>query len=172
MRVLEFFHMGRRNLIHVPVFALIAMTLSATLVGTLVASEDECDRTVQMRVYSNAYLVKEVGDVVGYELAVQRREGNSIDALLYVYEGAPNKDGISVSGHIAGGKLVMEGDRVEHLIEQPSNKEIVETHHVTVNGALDSTWFRGTIMIAGFATPIKVRLRHVTHIWLCRGGNK
>jgi len=169
--VLEFFHMGRRDIIHVPVLALIAMALPVTLGGTLDASVDECDRTAQMRVYSNASFIEDAGDVVGYELAVQRREGTSIDALLYVYEGVPNKDGISVSGHIAGGKLAMEGDWVEHLIEHPSNKEIVETHHVKVNGALDSTWFRGTIKIAGLATPIKVRLKHVSHIWMCGGGN-
>ena len=163
--------MGRHNIIHVPAIALLAMVLSVTRGGTLDASEDECERTAQMRVYSNASFIEAAGDVVGYELAVQRREGTSIDALLYFYEGVPNKDGISVSGHIAGGKLAMEGDWVEHLIEQPSNKEVVETHHVTVNGTLDSTWFRGTIKIAGLATPIKVRLKHVSHIWMCGGGN-
>jgi hypothetical protein len=119
---------GRHNMIHVPVLALLAMVLSVTLGGTLDASEDECERTAQMRVYSNASFIEEAGDVVGYELAVQRREGTSIDALLYFYEGVPNKDGISVSGHIAGGKLAMEGDW-----EQPSKKEIVETHHVTTS---------------------------------------
>jgi hypothetical protein len=160
-----------RNIIHVPVLALLAMVLSATLGGTLDASEDECERTAQMRVYSNASFIEEAGDVVGYELAVQRHEGTSIDALLYFYEGVPNIDGISASGHIAGGKLAMEGDWVQHLIEQPSKKEIVETHHVTVNGTLDSTWFRGTIKIAGLATPIKVRLKHVSHIWMCGGGS-
>jgi len=129
--------MGRHNIIHVPAIALLAMVLSVTRGGTLDASEDECERTAQMRVYSNASFIEAAGDVVGYELAVQRREGTSIDALLYFYEGVPNKDGISVSGHIAGGKLAMEGDWVEHLIEQPSNKEVVETHHVTVNGTLD-----------------------------------
>jgi hypothetical protein len=163
--------MGRRNIIQVPVLALLALALSVTLGGTLDASEDECERTAQMRVYSNASLIEEAGDVVGYELAVQQREGTSIDALLYFYEGVPNKDGISVSGHIAGGKLAMEGEWIEHLIEQPSNKEIVETYHVTVNGTLDSTWFRGTIKIAGLATPIKVRLKHVSHIWMCGRGN-
>jgi hypothetical protein len=33
----------------------------------------------------------------------------------------------------------MEGDWVEHLVEQLSKKEIVKTHHVTVNGTLDTT---------------------------------
>ena len=163
--------MRRRNIIYVPVLALLAIALSATLGWTLNASEDECEQTAQMRVYSNASFIEEAGDVVGYELAVQGREGTSIVALLYFYEGLPNKDGISVSGHINGGKLTMEGDRVEHLIEQPANKEIVETHHVTVSGTLDSTWFRGTIKIAGLATPINVRLKHVSHIWMC-GGRK
>jgi hypothetical protein len=168
--VLEFFHMGRHIIIHIPVFALLAIAMSVTLGATPDASEDECDRTAQMRVYSNASFIEETGDVVGYEMAVQRREGTSIDALLYFYEGVPNKDGISVSGHIAGGKLAMEGDWVEHLIEQPSNKEIVETHHIAVHGTLNSTWFRGTINFAGIAIPIKVRLKHVSHIWMCGRG--
>ncbi|HXJ05803.1 MAG TPA: hypothetical protein VNH65_11930 [Candidatus Acidoferrum sp.] len=167
--MLVFFHMGRNNIIHVSVYALLAMLLSVTLGRALNASEDECERTAQMRVYSNASFIKEAGDVVGYELAVQLREGTSINALLYFYEGVPNKDGVSVSGHIAGGKLAMEGDWVEHLTEQPSNKEIVETHHVTVNGTLDSAWFRGTMKITGLATPIKVKLKRVSHIWMCGG---
>jgi hypothetical protein len=163
--------MGRRNIIHVFVLAFLAIVLSVTFGGALKlnASEDECERTTRMRVYSNASFIKESGDVVGYELAVQRREGTSIDALLYFYEGVPNKHGISVSGHISGGKLAIEGDWVEHLIEQPSDTEIVETHHVTLNGTLDSTWLRGTITIAGLVTPIKVRLKHVSHIWMCGG---
>ena len=57
---------------------------------------------------------------------------------------------------------------MEHLIEQPSKKEVVETHHVTVKGTLDSTWFRGTIEVAGLATPINVKLKRVSHIWMCR----
>lgn len=51
--------------------------------GVLDASGDECEWTARMRVYSNASLIKEADDVVGYELAVQQREDTSVDALLY-----------------------------------------------------------------------------------------
>ncbi len=149
--------------------SLFVFILSITLGSTLNASGDECERTALMRVYSNASFIKEAGDVVGYELAVQRGEGSAIHALLYLYEGVPNKDGISVSGQVVGGKLAMEGDWVEHLIEYPSKREIVQTHHVTVNGALDPTWFRGTIKVDALATPIDVKLKHVSHIWMCVG---
>jgi len=159
--------MSCHNIMHVKLPVLLAMVLSGTLKGPLNASEDECERTSHMRVYSNASFIKEAGDVVGYELAVEQRDGTSITALLHVYEGVPNKDGIYISGHIAGGKLTMEGDWVEHLIEQPSKKEVVETHHVTVGGTLDSIWFRGTIKIAGLAKPVNVKLKRVSHIWMC-----
>ena len=156
-------------MIRVALPALLVMALSGTLGGALNAFEDECERTAHMRVYSNASFIKEAGDVIGYELAVQQSGGTSTTALLYFYEGVPNEDGIHVSGHIVGRKLTMEGDWIEHLIEEPSKKEVVETHHVTVNGTLDSTWFRGTIQIAGLATPINVKLKRVNRIWMCRG---
>ncbi|MGB8322429.1 MAG: hypothetical protein WCE52_05630 [Candidatus Acidiferrum sp.] len=145
--------------------AQLAVIVSLTFGAVLNASEDQCERTAPMRVFSNAYFVKEAGDVVGYELGVQQREGSAMDALLYVYEGVPNKDGISVSGRIDGEKLAMEGDWVQHLVEHPSMKEIVETHHVTVSGTLTSNLFRGTINIAGLGT--KVKLKRVKHIWIC-----
>jgi hypothetical protein len=144
-------------------------TAGAQLGNLQKPSEDECERVAHMQVYSNASFIKEAGDVVGYELAVQPDDGTSTTALLYFYEGVPNKDGIHILGYIAAGKLTMEGDLVEHLIEQPSKKEVVETHHVTVNGSLNSTWFRGSIKIAGLATPVNVRLKRVSHIWMCGG---
>lgn len=161
--------MSWHNIIRVVLPALLVMVLSGSLGSAPNASEDACEQIAHMRVYSNASLIKEAGDVVGYQLAVHQSDGTSTTALLYFYEGVPNKDGIYVSGHIAGRKLTMEGDWVEHLVEQPSKKEIVETHHVTVNGALDSTWFRGTIEITDLATPINVKLKRVNHIWMCRG---
>jgi hypothetical protein len=167
--VLGFFDMSCRNIIHVALAVLLVIVRLGTLGGPLNASEDECERTSHMGIYSNAAFIEEAGDVVGYELAVEQLDGTSATALLHVYEGVPNKDGIYISGHIAGGKLTMEGDWVEHLIEQPSRKDVVEAHHVTVDGTLDSTWFRGAIKIAGFATPVNVKLKRVKHIWMCRG---
>ena len=85
--------MGCRNVTPLSVHALLAMVLSLTLGGALNESKDECERTAPMRIYSNASFIKEAGDVVGYELAVQQRQGALIDAFLYVYEGVRNKDG-------------------------------------------------------------------------------
>ncbi len=147
---------------------LLALALSVGLCGILEASADECERTSQLRVYSNASFIKEAGDVVGYELAVRQTDGTSISALLYFYEGTPNDEGIYVSGHISAGKLVMEGDWVEHLTEYPSKKEIVKTHHVTVNGTIDRAKFRGAIKMEGVNTQVNVRLKRVVHIWTCR----
>ena len=161
--------MSWHKLIRFALPAFLVMVLSGALAGAPSVSEDECERTVRMRVYSNAYFVEEAGDVVGYELAVQQSDGTLTTALLYFYEGEPNEDGIHISGHIAGRKLTMEGDWVEHLIEYPSKKEVVATHHIMVNGTLDSTWFRGSIEIAGVAPPVNVKLKRVNHIWMCRG---
>lgn len=164
--------MRYRNIVHVILPALLSAVPFVGIGGRLNASEDECDRTARLRIYSNASFIEEAGDVVGYELALQQPVGASIAASLYVYEGVPNEDGISISGRISGKKLAMDGDWVERLIEEPSKKEIVETHHVRVDGTLESTWFRGTIKIAGLATPINVRLKRVSHIWMCGSSAK
>jgi len=129
-------------------------------------SPDECAKTAHLQIFSNAVFVEEAGDVVGYELVFQERNPKSAEALLYVYEGVPNEDGISVSGQISGTKVTMAGNWVQHLIEEPSKKEIVETRPVEVSGTLDSNRFRGTIKISGLSTP--VTLKRVGHIWMCR----
>jgi hypothetical protein len=128
--------MHRRN-IRLPVPAFLAILLSAPFNLAQDESPDACEHTAQMQVYSDARYVEEAGDVVGDELAVKRHEGNLIDGQLYFYQGEPNKDGISLSGHIVGKKLTMEGEWVPHIVEDPSNEQIVETHHVTVNGTLE-----------------------------------
>ena len=130
------------------------------------ASEDECARTASSQVYSNAVFVEEAGDVVGFELAFQQRDGHSVKALLYDCEGAPNEESISVSGQVSRRKVTMEGNWIQHLIEEPSKKEIVETHPVQVSGTLDPKRFRGTIKISGVATP--VTMKRVDQIWTCR----
>jgi len=130
------------------------------------ASEDACAQTAHLQIYSNAVFVEEAGDVVGYEIAFQQRKRNSIDALLYFYEGVPNEDGVHISGQISGVNLTMRGNWVQHLIEEPSKKEIVETHPVEVAGTLNPNRFRGTIKVSDLATP--VTLKHINHIWVCR----
>jgi hypothetical protein len=121
-----------------------------------------------MQIYSNAFFSKEAGDVVGYELALHQLHDHAIDARLYIYQGEPNEDGISMSGKISDGKLTVEGSWVQHLIEHPSEKEIVKTQLVRIEGMLDSTQFRGTIRVEGVANPIKFRLKRVGNIWMCK----
>ena len=130
--------------------------------------EDECSRIAHAQIYSNALYVKEAGDVVGYELALQQPHGNPIHARLYIYQGTPNEDGISLSGQISGKKLTIGGSWVQHLIEYPSKKEIIETQFIRMDGVLNSSQFQGIIKVEGLAKPIKVHLKRVDSIWLCK----
>jgi len=159
--------MRARSAVRVTVATLIGLLPLVSLGGNLNASEDECDRIAHWRTYSNATYVEEAGDVVGYEMALQPRNGTSISARVYIYEGVP-EEGISVSGQLVGRKLTMEGHWVQHLIEHPSKKQIVHTQLVRIDGTLDPAQFRGTIEIEGDAKPTKVRLSHVDHIWTCK----
>jgi len=142
-----------------------ALTIGLLGQGTAV---DECSRTAQMQIYSNAYISKETGDVVGYELAIKQHDDSTVDALLYVYEGAPNDDGIPLSGRISGKNLTIQGNWVEHLVEYPSKKEIVQTHFVKIGGTLDSALFRGKVEIEGNAYPGESRLKRLEQVWVCR----
>jgi hypothetical protein len=144
------------------------MLLVTFSLSDLSASEDECARTAQMQIYTNAFLHEETGDVLGYELAIEQRNGSTAHALLYVYEGAPNDEGMEISGPITDKKVRLQGTWDEHLTESPSEKEIVKTHFVRVNGTLDSISFRGTVNIDGMDTPEKVRLKRVDRLWLCK----
>jgi hypothetical protein len=153
MGVLRFREMRFRSAVRVTVAALIGLLPAVGFGGNLNASQDECGRIAHWQTYSNALHVEEAGDVIGYEMAFQQRDGTSIGALLYVYEGTPNEDGISISGQISGGKLKMKGNWIEHLTEYPSKKEIVETDPVEVSGTLDSKRFRGIIKISDQARP-------------------
>ena len=161
--------MVRNEIARFCICVVLAIVSPFQLGGSPKAPEDECLLTSKMSTYSNAEYIKEAGDVVGYELAVRPGKDGAINARLFVYEGAANDEGIPVSGQIADGNLAMEGDWVEHLVEQPSNKEVGEMHHVVVKGTLDPTWFRGSIKISGLATPNQVKLKRVSHIWVCGG---
>jgi hypothetical protein len=132
----------------------------------------ECGRTAHMQIYSSAFLSEETGDVVGYELALEKRNGSTVNALLFVYEGAANGEGIPISGGLIGNKLTIQGEWTEHLTEYPSKKEIVERHHVKIEGTLYSARFRGKITIEGLETPTILRLKRVGHIWLCKQERK
>ena len=131
-------------------------------------SEGECARTAQMRIYSSVSIDKQTRDLDGIELAIDEHKDFTVHALLYVYEGAANDDGIHISGTISGNKLSMEGNWIEHLTEYPSKREIVQTHFVRIDGTLDSAWFRGRVKIGGLFIPDGVRLRRVHRIWVCK----
>ncbi len=121
-----------------------------------------------MEIYSNAFAHEETGDLLGYELAVKRHDDSTVETFFYVYEGAPNDDAIPLSGHISGKNLSVQGNWVEHLIEYPSKKEIVQTHFVKINGVLNSESFRGEITVEGMGEPDSVHLKRVKKTWLCR----
>jgi hypothetical protein len=101
-----------------------------------------------MRIYSNAYVHEETGDLLGYELGVKQNRDDSVAALLYIYEGSAAGDGIDLQGHISGRHLTIAGNWIEHLVEYPSKKEIVQTHFVRIDGTLSQTSFLGKIPIA------------------------
>lgn len=56
--------------------------------------QDECARTAQMDIYSNAQVSEVTGDLGGFELALDKPNASHRKALLFVYEGAANKYGI------------------------------------------------------------------------------
>ena len=141
---------------------------SLSVLVHLRAGEVDCSRTSNMRVYSSAFVHKETGDLLGYELAIDQAPGSTTDVLFFIHEGSPG-EGIPLTGRVQDGKLVVEGEWVEHLIEYPSKREIVQKHSVSIRGTLDEDWFRGTIAIEGLTTPDKIRLRRVRQIWMCRG---
>lgn len=120
-----------------------------------------------MQVYSNVFVHKETGDLLGYDLALKRSGDSSIDGLLYVYEGGESEEGIRLSGQ-ASGKLSIQGIWVEHLLEYPSKREIVQSHFVRIVGTLDSAAFRGELTIEGMGERQPVRLKRVKSIWSCK----
>jgi hypothetical protein len=120
-----------------------------------------------MQVYSNVYVHEETGDVLGYDLALKREGDLRVDALLYVYEGGNSDEGVPLSGRILKSRLSIQGTWVEHLVEYPSKKEIVQTHSVKIVGTLDSIAFRGELTIEGMGEREHVRLKRVKRIWSC-----
>ena len=132
-----------------------------------VSVPDSCARTADMYVYSNVFIQKETGDILGYELAVKRRGDSGAEALLYVYEGGDADDGMPLSGQISKNQLTLTGTWVEHLVEYPSKKNIVQKHSVEILGTMDSAIFRGELTINGMEDRQSIRLRHVNRIWPC-----
>lgn len=127
-----------------------------------------CSETAQMRIYSGAFVHEETGDLLGYELAMKQNDDSSVRVFLYVYEGAPDEEGIPLSGRISGKSVIVQGKWVEHLVEHPSKKEIIQTHLVKVDGLLDEASFHGHIKIENMDSPDDVRLKRVKRLWFCK----
>jgi Ankyrin repeats (3 copies)/Ankyrin repeat len=139
--------------------------------GSLIddSRSDDCARTAQMDVYSDAQVSREAGDLSGFELGLDKPNGSHRRALLFVYEGG-GSEGIPLTAIAQGSnRLIIEGTWVEHLTEYPSKKEIVQTHRVRIAGKFTPRIFRGTISIEGLgiANPENMQLKRVKRIWVC-----
>jgi hypothetical protein len=143
------------------------VNVTAALFCQNAVAVDQCERTAGMQVYSNVSIHKETGDLLGYDLALKRAGDSGIDGLLYVYEGGESDGGIPLSGQTSN-KLSIQGTWVEHLIEYPSKKEIVQSHFVKITGTLSSKAFRGELTIEGMGEQEPVRLKRVKGIWSCK----
>jgi hypothetical protein len=143
-------------------------TLAAPTLAQTHVAPDRCAATAEMQVYSNVFIHKETGDLLGYDLAIKLLDDSRADALLYVYEGGEAGDGIPLTGKISNKQLTLSGTWVERLTEYPSKKEIVEKHGMTIRGILGSADFRGELSIGDIAHLDQVRLRRVKNIWSCQ----
>lgn len=128
--------------------------------------QDECARTANLQTYSSAFVDRETGDLNGYELAIDEHKDSTVNAFLYVYEGGES-EGIPLPGHLSSDKLLISGTWVEHLIENPSKKEVVQTHSVKISGVLKPSSFQGKLNIEGMETDQYIRLKRVKHVWGC-----
>jgi len=131
---------------------------------------DPCVTTINMQVYSNVFVHRYTGDLLGYELAIKRKSNNEADVLLYVYEGGAAGDGIPLSGQISHNRLYVTGTWVERLTEYPSKKEIVQKQAVDIHGTLDFAAFQGKITIG--ESVEQVRLKHVKTIFFCKNSSQ
>jgi hypothetical protein len=130
---------------------------------------DECARTAQMEIYSDAQVSRVTGDLSGFDLALDKPNGSQRKALLFVYEGGES-EGIPLSATANGDNLIIEGTWVEHLTEYPSKKDIVQTHQVKITGKLTPKTLHGAISIEGLeiVNPEGMQLKRVKQIWMCK----
>jgi hypothetical protein len=132
-----------------------------------VSRPDECARTAGMDVYSDVFVHKETGDLLGFELAVKHQGNSGADALLYVYAGGEADEGIPLLGQVSKNRLTLKGTLVEHLVEYPSKRNISEEHHVEVSGTMGVATFRGELTISGMIDHQLILLKRVKRIWPC-----
>ena len=130
------------------------------------AAVDECPQAATYRFFSNAFLSQETGDVGGFELALAATKGHGYEALLYVYEGVANKDGISLAGDHDRSGISLHGDWREELVEYPSKRRITQTRPVKLDGKVSEDDFHGKVQIGSESRQIS--LHRVSQIWLCK----
>ena len=95
-----------------------------------------------------------------------------VDVPLYVYEGVAYDEGIPLSGRVLGKELTVQGNWVEHLVQYPAKKEIIQTHSVKIKERLDAASFRGQMRIENMDSPDSVRLKRVKKLWFCERWKK
>jgi hypothetical protein len=142
-----------------------ASSLSVKAQIASVSSPNECSRTAGMNVYSDVFLHKETGDLLGYELAIKHQSNSDVDALLYVYEGGEAGEGIPLSGQLSKNLLTLKGTWANHLIEFPSKRKITEKHQVEISGIMRVATFHGKLTISETVDHQPIQLKHVERIW-------
>jgi len=110
---------------------------------------------------------EETGDLLGYDLAIKRQGSSGAKALLYVYEGGGAGEGIPLSGQVSKNRLTLRGTWVEHPLEYPSKRKILEQHSVEILGILTLANFSGKLTISEIDDHQHVRLKRVKKIWSC-----
>jgi hypothetical protein len=140
---------------------LILIVLTVLTSCTFALAKDECVQTASYKIYSNAFLSQETGDVGGYELALKPTTGNSYEALLYIYEGAPILAGIPLVGGKQGATISLEWH--QELVEHPLN--ITQAQHIELKGRISGNHFRGSLQIDNDSSSLSLKL--VNYIWLC-----
>ena len=147
---------------------IVAFIQVLVFVGTAVAI-DECPKAATYNFFSNAFLSEETGDVGGLDLALTPTKGQGYEALLFVYEGVANKDGISLVGDREGSGISLHGDWREELVEYPGKRHITQTRPVKLDGKMSEDGFRGKMQIGSDSRQIS--LHRVRQIWLCKHSN-
>ena len=86
-----------RRLRIAPLFVLSLLTISVCNSFGQSTLQHECAQTAQIDVYSDAHVSEATGDLGGFELALDKPSASPRKALLFVYEGAANGDGIPLA---------------------------------------------------------------------------
>jgi hypothetical protein len=143
-----------------PLVALVLITLASPLF----AKKNRCSGTANSEVYSDARYIEEAGDVIGLELAIAA-DGKSV--LLYDYQGALS-DPVVLPAIYSAGELTVSAGYTRDLIEEPSEKHVIEKHHVELRAHVTPVLLAGTFKTDNLRTE-HIRLRKVPFVWGCKG---